>query len=46
VKSKAHRKNLLMHPLIIIRLGMVEPKILRRKRLKIMKKRMRRKMMS
>jgi hypothetical protein len=35
-----------MHPLIIIRLGMVEPKTLKRKRLKIMKKRMRRKMMS
>ena len=46
MKSKAHRKNLLMHLLIIIRLGMVGPKILRRKRLKIMKKRMRRKMMS
>jgi hypothetical protein len=35
-----------MHPLTIIRLGMVEPKILKRKRPKIMKKRMRKKMMS
>ncbi len=45
MKLKAHRKNLLMHPLTIIKLGMVGPKTLKRKRLKIMKKRMR-KMMS